>query len=891
MVKQKLVKMKSLKRMWHISLIFGVTSSMMLLICAGSLSSDTPSCFNLNVFSFWKSAQNPQTVCIESECSNAPYELKKNSNDKTRAEDMVHLGVVACGERLEETLVMIKSAIILSNVYIHLHLFADEDLRPKFKAELDSWPSQIQKKLHQSIYPITYPKVKNAADWIKLFKPCATQRLFIPYVVPENVTNHMLYVDTDILFMRPIEHIWNFFKRFNSSHIAALAPEHEWDRQGWYNRFARHPYYGRTGVNSGIMLMDMSRMRQINWIDHMIDYHAEYRFKITWGDQDLINIFFHYYPDKLYVYPCHWNFRPDHCMYGLNCEQAKKCGVSIVHGNRGVYHNEKQVVFKAIYKSIKDFEFGEDVKGHLLSPMKQSIKDLESSGYCGRAGNVFTKQLERQIKLRDNQCSQDPLCDPYEVEDFGLEENPKNEINPETAKVKSKSSDKTAQEPGKESQVKKKASPVVDEKSNKPKQDVQTKEKNEFVIQNIKSSLIKTFPAIEKKLLPILKEHMTRLVNARNRHVKADHRPEENVDSALLSPALHEDILGYLQSFKEMQTSDDYLKTLKSIIETLESSVSVEKVVHLVVVACGDRLEEPIVMMKSAILLSQNFLHFHVFAEEHLQPQFQKGLQLWPADLQKKFKLHIHDIQYPKDNANDWKKLFKKCATQRLFLPDILRDVDSVIYVDTDILFLRPIDDLWARFSEFNSTHISGLAPEHEDAHVSWYRRFARHPYYPPLGVNSGVMLMNLTRMRQAKWLDYIVPYFHTYRYNTTWGDQDLINIFFHFFPEKLYIFPCDWNYRQDHCMYMHVCKRAEEHGVSILHGARQVYHNEKEMAFRQVYEAIRDYPFGQDMKKHLIEKIRGNVNKHANTNCGKVGWVLSKQYEEQVVKKQKNTV
>ena len=50
-------------------------------------------------------------------------------------------------------------------------------------------------------------------------------------------------------------------------------------------------------------------------------------------------------------------------------------------------------------------------------------------------------------------------------------------------------------------------------------------------------------------------------------------------------------------------------------------------------------------------------------------------------------------------------------------------------------------------------------------------------------GVNSGVMLMNLTRMREAKWKEHILPYFKKYRFNITWGDQDLINIFFHFHP------------------------------------------------------------------------------------------------------------
>jgi len=51
------------------------------------------------------------------------------------------------------------------------------------------------------------------------------------------------------------------------------------------------------------------------------------------------------------------------------------------------------------------------------------------------------------------------------------------------------------------------------------------------------------------------------------------------------------------------------------------------------------------------------------------------------------------------------------------------------------------------------------------------------------LGVNSGVMLMNLTRMRERGWVNQMISYYETYRYDITFGDQDLINIFFHFFP------------------------------------------------------------------------------------------------------------
>ena len=59
-----------------------------------------------------------------------------------------------------------------------------------------------------------------------------------------------MYVDTDILFMRPLEEFWKIFEEFNSTQIAAVGAEHETQGAGaaWYNRFSRIPYYGELGM-------------------------------------------------------------------------------------------------------------------------------------------------------------------------------------------------------------------------------------------------------------------------------------------------------------------------------------------------------------------------------------------------------------------------------------------------------------------------------------------------------------------------------------------------------------------------------------------------------------------------------------------------------------------
>lgn len=51
---------------------------------------------------------------------------------ESRPEPPMHLAVVACGERLEETLTMIKSAVLFSIRRLYLHIFAEDQLHASF---------------------------------------------------------------------------------------------------------------------------------------------------------------------------------------------------------------------------------------------------------------------------------------------------------------------------------------------------------------------------------------------------------------------------------------------------------------------------------------------------------------------------------------------------------------------------------------------------------------------------------------------------------------------------------------------------------------------------------------------------------------------------------------
>lgn len=138
----------------------------------------------------------------------------------------------------------------------------------------------------------------------------------------------------------------------------------------------------------------------------------------------------------------------------------------------------------------------------------------------------------------------------------------------------------------------------------------------------------------------------------------------------------------------------------------------------------------------------------------------------------------------------------------------MLDSIDSVLYMDTDTLLLRPVDNIWDHFKNFDSWQLASMTPEGEETSLTWYPRFARHPFAGKNGMNSGVMLLNLTRMRACGWKEKIIEAYNKYKLSITWGDQDLINIVFHDHPGNgLVSFFEDYLFHTSSLMLRPLCK------------------------------------------------------------------------------------
>ena len=82
----------------------------------------------------------------------------------------------------------------------------------------------------------------------------------------------------------------------------------------------------------------------------------------------------------------------------------------------------------------------------------------------------------------------------------------------------------------------------------------------------------------------------------------------------------------------------------------------------------------------------------------------------WPKWHRERVSLEYRPVWYPGGRAK-MRHMFRECATERLFIPEMFTNEDALIYIDTDFIFMRPPEDLWAKFYEFNEHQVAAMAP------------------------------------------------------------------------------------------------------------------------------------------------------------------------------------
>lgn len=109
----------------------------------------------------------------------------------------------------------------------------------------------------------------------------------------------------------------------------------------------------------------------------------------------------------------------------------------------------------------------------------------------------------------------------------------------------------------------------------------------------------------------------------------------------------------------------------------------------------------------------------------------------------------------------------------RIFLPELLPEVDRILYLDIDTIALDSLAPLWGvDVSGHYVAAVSNVRPPWIVGHPERLGLPASQSYF-----NSGVLLMNLDAMRRDECTSAIRRYAFEHRLQLVWPDQDALNV------------------------------------------------------------------------------------------------------------------
>ncbi|XP_037788491.1 uncharacterized protein LOC119583835 isoform X2 [Penaeus monodon] len=268
------------------------------------------------------------------------------------------------------------------------------------------------------------------------------------------------------------------------------------------------------------------------------------------------------------------------------------------------------------------------------------------------------------------------------------------------------------------------------------------------------------------------------------------------------------------------------------------------------------------VMLKSAVAFTNNLLRFIVCTDAiEVYRVLVEVTSMWAAEHRSRIVFERRPVWYPPGRP-DLQGIRWPCSTAKLFQPYQFQDLDAVIYIDTDVIFLVPPENLWQEFSKFDSMQMMAMAAE-APADPREPPRHDQEPRHTPHGLNTGVMLMNLTRMRQFPgrgWIGEVITAFDTFvTVMTSTPSNRLVNTVFSQYPNLVRELDCEWNYVSKLCQGGDItCPQVRKRGVSLLHGYGHHFYYDSPK-FMAVYQAWRNYELATPPHT-LLDTLKRNL-------------------------------
>ncbi|CAK8681442.1 unnamed protein product [Clavelina lepadiformis] len=266
------------------------------------------------------------------------------------------------------------------------------------------------------------------------------------------------------------------------------------------------------------------------------------------------------------------------------------------------------------------------------------------------------------------------------------------------------------------------------------------------------------------------------------------------------------------------------------------------KEINFVVFACAQNSEKTsasqvalktLRTMKSATLSTRRIIHFHIFTEDKLFPTLIKLVDQWPNTITHRVSFDFHPTVYPEWIVHDKPhqdsgEVESNCDLAFMFIPNIIKDLDFVLYAKSGSTFLGSVDELWENLENYDDSNTlsvpvisKGMKCPISYEHFS--DRF--HQTFDPTLVlfdvyrlQEMIFYVPVTRLNNASanWLpinpkDYevvemtwnpnmILAYYNIFKNYIISPGKDLLNIIALFNPSRFNTLSCEWSFQLDDC-------------------------------------------------------------------------------------------
>ena len=319
--------------------------------------------------------------------------------------------------------VLWKSMVLFQKTSQKLHFALVVQNDREFQMAMENilnWSQEYCSRMTFSKHMLVYPRGTKHLKYLN--RPCASARFFFPHIF-DHPNNGPLLIsfDSDIIFMRPIEELWEHYHNFDEKQIFGISSMNTGMTENKkYASFPKLSHNGlEDGVNIGISLYNLSRWREFfpdkqdyyRTINKWYEQYGQYFFFPT---QNLFDVWLAEHPEHYYELPCEWNMRrtftiralgfrtkptrrPPEAKWYLSCQQLVDSGAKALHGAGGHFIDLSPGFFD-VFIEFERFDMTNDTLKDLkdrLARRFSTIHPLKNYGELGK--RAFLNQLFETI--------------------------------------------------------------------------------------------------------------------------------------------------------------------------------------------------------------------------------------------------------------------------------------------------------------------------------------------------------------------------------------------------------------------------------------------------------------------------------------------------------------